>query len=222
METTKKPSFVRRTLRGFVVVVGSMAMTLAFFLVLPVIQAISASERPDTELRQMDAGELPPPPPPPMEEEPEPEPEEAEPEPELNEEVQPLDLNQLELALNPGMGGGALAADFSIDLNAVGGGGDDVDALFSLADLDQKPRALSQPGPTLDRKLRKKAPGKVNVIFIVDERGRVQQPKVQSSTDPVFDKAALNCVKKWRFEPGKRKGQPVRFRMKVTVTFPKQ
>jgi protein TonB len=44
---------------------------------------------------------------------------------------------------------------------------------------------------------------------------------VQQSTDPVFERPALAAVKQWRFEPGKRNGKPVRFRMRVPITFPK-
>ena len=58
-------------------------------------------------------------------------------------------------------------------------------------------------------------------VFIVDERGRVVEPRVRNSTDPIFEKSALTAVKRWRFEPGKRNGKPVRFRMLVPITFPK-
>jgi len=43
---------------------------------------------------------------------------------------------------------------------------------------------------------------------------------VQSSPDPVFERPALTAVKQWKFEPGKRGGQAVRFRMRVPITFP--
>jgi len=44
---------------------------------------------------------------------------------------------------------------------------------------------------------------------------------VQNSTDPIFEGPALAAIKQWKFEPGKRKGEPVRFRMRVPITFPK-
>ena len=34
------------------------------------------------------------------------------------------------------------------------------------------------------------------------------------------EKPALAAIKQWKFEPGKRSGQPVRFRMRVPITFP--
>ncbi len=108
-----------------------------------------------------------------------------------------------------------------MNLNTVVSKNKDVDALFSLAELDQKPRVIYQPGPTLSREIREKAPGKVYIVFIVDKDGRVVKPKVQKSSDPVFEKSALRAVMKWKFEPGKRSGKPVRFRMRVPITFPK-
>ncbi len=213
-------TFLTRLRHRLLVPLGAAALTLLFFLVLPLIQAITGPPRADTVLQSVDTAELPPPPPPPEElEEPEPEPEEEP--PQLEEEAPPLTLEQLDLALNATMGDGWGAIDTAVTLNTFASGGDDVAALFSMADLDQRPRVVYQPSPVISAKLRRKAPGTVNILFIVDENGRVENPIVQSSTDPVFERSALSAVKKWKFEPGKRNGQAVRFRMRVPVTFPK-
>jgi protein TonB len=203
------------------VALGAFGLTLLFFLVLPLMQTITQPRDMDMELRDADIANVPPPPPPP-EPEKEEQKEEEPPPPELADEAPPLDLSQLELALNPGfsegwMGGG----DFAVKLNTGLAKDDTLDSVFSMADLDQKPRVIYQPGPTLDAAARRKAPGTVYIIFIVDQRGRVENPMIQKSTDPVFEKPALAAVKQWKFEPGKRNGQPVRFRMRVPVTFPK-
>jgi protein TonB len=50
----------------------------------------------------------------------------------------------------------------------------------------------------------------------------VENPLVQSSSNPAFEAPALAAVKQWKFEPGKRNGEPVRFRMRVPITFPKK
>lgn len=213
----------RRLLHGVAVAVGSLGMTLGCFLILPLTQTIGAKVEADLDVRSASIAEVPPPPPPP---EPEPEKPQDQPEqpPELTEQAPPLDLSQIELALNPGMGGGWASGDFGVRLSAqtlATASGKDVDALFSINDLDQKPRAVYQPSPQRDAKLKKRGGGTVNILFIVDQRGRVESPQVQSSTDALFEPAALAAVKQWRFEPGKRAGQPVRFRMRVPITFPK-
>ena len=214
--------FFSALLRRVLGVIGAVGLTLVFFLVLPLMQAIGGGPANDRDRAQLETTELPPPPPPPMEEEPEEEEQEEETPPELTEEAQPLDLSQLELALNPGFSDGWLGGDFAVQLNTIGGeDGKGLDELFSLSDLDQRPRAIYQPSPVISEKVRKRAPGSVHILFIVDERGRVVQPKVQKSTDPIFERPALNAVKQWKFEPGKRNGEPVRFRMRVPITFPK-
>ena len=98
--------------------------------------------------------------------------------------------------------------------------GQDAFEEYGLLDLDQPPRVLYQVQPVVDGKLRKKLPASVSVVFLVDPSGRVDKPRVQTSSDAAFEVAALAAVKQWRFEPGKRSGKPVAFRMRVPFTFP--
>jgi periplasmic protein TonB len=197
----------------------ALFLALAVFLVLPILEQVGKPPDADTEIRSVGADQLPPPPPPPMEEEEE-EPEEEETPPELNEEAPPLDLSQLELALNPGFGEG-LGGDFAIKLAGIEKrAAEEAGEIFSMAELDQQPRVVFQPAPQYPPDLRKKKlSGTVYVLFIVDPAGRVKQPKVQSSSHPAFDQPALKAVQRWRFEPGKRKGKPVPFKMRVPITF---
>lgn len=216
----RKPFWIIRTLlHRLFVVVGAVGLTLTFFLVLPLMQALTKPPSTDMMVMAMDTAIEPPPAP--AKPEPEPEPEEEDTPPELEADTTPLTLEQLTVALNPSFGEGLLAGDFAVSLNTVTSDSKDIDKLFSISELDQKPRAIYQPGPMLTKDVRKKAPGTVYIIFIVDQNGRVQNPTVQKSTDPVFDKPALTAIKKWKFEPGKRNGKPVRFRMRVPFTFPK-
>ncbi|MDR4506924.1 MAG: TonB family protein [Candidatus Brocadiaceae bacterium] len=224
MKKHKTDLIIGRLRHHLWVLAGAVVLTFLFFLVLPLMQTISKPPRTDLLVQNVVTANVPPPPPP-EEEEAEEEAEQEEPPPELAEEAPPLDLSQLELALNPGFNEGAMGGDFAVSLKTIGSGegseGDSLDALFSMADLDQKPRVLYQPGPALDKKVRKKAPGTVYILFIVNQNGRVEKPMVQSSSDPVFEKPALAAVRQWKFEPGKRQGKPVRFRMRVPITFPK-
>jgi protein TonB len=194
-------------------------LTVLVFLVLPLMQHVSRPPASDLEFRSVGTANLPPPPPPPPQEEPEEE-EQEEPPPELAEEAPPLDLDQLELALNPGFGEG-LGGDFAVRLFTTGEKSEEeADAIFSMAELDQLPRVVYQPPPDYPAELRrKKIDGTVYVLFVVDQSGRVNNPVVQESTHQAFDRPALRAVKRWRFEPGKRNGAPVRFKMRVPITF---
>lgn len=214
--------FLKALFHHLMVIAGAMSLTLLFFLVLPLMQTLAKPPATDLVVMNVDTGNLEAPPPAP-ESEPEPEPEPEEAPPELGDEPQQLvDLSMLEIALNPGVSGGWMEGDFAVKLNTmISSQGDDAEALFSIADLDQKPRAIYQPGPIMNEKLRKGVGGTVYIIFIVNRKGRVQNPRIQSSPDSIYDKAALNAIKKWKFEPGKRNGKPVRFRMRVPFTFPK-
>ena len=201
----------------YLVLAGVVA--LGVFMILPILQVITQPPSKDLTIRTADVVNVPPPPPPPMEEPEEPEPEEEPPPPAVD--APPLDLSQLELALNPGdgaFGGG----DFTINLSGMMGNSDEIDAIFSLSDLDQKPRVVYQPAPIYPAELaRKKLEGTVYILFVVDQNGRTRDLKVQKSSHPVFNNPALKAVKQWKFEPGKRKGKPVQFRMRVPITFQK-
>lgn len=206
------------------VFLGAMFLTAALFLLLPLMQTIKEAPEPDLIVQSVDTAYVPPPPPP--EEKVEKEVKSEEKPPELKEESQPLDLAQLEMALNPnaGFSDSWMGGDFAVKLNTVvaaGSDGSGEEALFSLADLDQQPRAIYQPGPVLNAQIRKKAPGTVYLIFVINETGRVENPKVQKSSDPIFENSALSAVKQWKFEPGKRNGKPVKSRMRIPISFPK-
>ncbi len=86
--------------------------------------------------------------------------------------------------------------------------------------LDHTPRATAQVAPIYPYEARVSGrPGDVLVEFVVDESGRVVNPHVLRSNDPAFEAPTLRAVAKWRFEPGRRNGQVVRFRMAVPVAF---
>lgn len=212
---------IAKLLRGGAALLGAAAITLAIFLVLPLMQTLGTPPDENLEVREMSAV-LEPPPPPPIEQEEPPEPPEPEEPPKLDESAQPLDLSQLELALNPGMGG-ADAAAFALDLSGVldaAGGDGGLDEVFSLSELDQRPRPVFQRPPRYPSDAaQKRLAGTVYVTFLVDRQGRVVNPKVDGSTAGVFEDAALEAVRSWRFEPGTRRGEPVQFKMRIPITF---
>jgi protein TonB len=209
-----------RTLHHVAVVAGALGITLLLFMVLPLMQAITAPPAMDTLVRSADTASLEPPPP---VEEPEVEPEKSEepPPPELASEAQPLDLSQLELVgLGVGDGSGWGTPDFTVKIDMALQSSEQLDELVSIEDLDQRPRAVHQPSPSIDAEVRKAGGGTVYILFVVGSDGRVENPIVQRQVHPVLDRAALTAVRQWRFEPGRRNGQPVSFRMRVPITFP--
>lgn len=221
MDGSNSDGRLARSAHGLGVAIGGIGLALGCFLLLPVLKAISATPAADLVVTGMETAALPPPPPPPEPEQEEDKPQdEPPPPPALADEAPPLDLSQLEMALNPGMGGLDGAGDFAIKIAGAAGGGDKgVDELFSLADLDQKPRPVFQQQPTLTALLKKKLPANVVVVFTVDQQGRVENPVVQSASDPAFEQPVLAAIKQWKFEPGKRSGKAVRFRMRQPFSF---
>lgn len=201
----------------------AVAATLGVFLVLPLMQSIGEPNPRDLMVTGVDVSNLPPPPPPPPEQQEQEEEPEEPPPPELVEQAPPLDLAQLELSLSPSFGGGAGVADFSIQLMDQmdsGEGSEELDRIFSLTELDQKPRVIFQRQPSYPQELRKrKRRGTVYVVFLVSTEGRVLQPKVEKSTDPAFERPALEAVRQWRFEPGTRNGEKVQFKLRIPITF---
>jgi protein TonB len=131
--------------------------------------------------------------------------------------LDPPDWHEIAIApriplISPGNGSG-----FPDNLGpSIGLGGSPV----SPDSLDHTPEATRQPQPIypLDAKTSGTS-GEVVVAFVVDESGRVLNPRVVSSSDPIFDEATLRAIGQWRFAPGTRHGVPVRFRMSVPVAF---
>lgn len=136
-------------------------------------------------------------------------------------------LGAIEAALS-GKGGG----EFGDTLGFVSGGRIDgqgkgtlkmseaAEASFSMAEIDQKPRAIYQAAPEYPAEMRgKKVEGVVTVLFVVDPTGKVTRQRVEQSTHPAFEKPALDAVRRWKFEPGIKGGQRVACRMRVSVRF---
>lgn len=82
---------------------------------------------------------------------------------------------------------------------------------FDVSDLDRRAEPVSQVSPVYPPELRKaKIEGRVTLAFVVTEDGRVEDPRVENSSRPEFEKPALDAVRRWRFRPGEKDGKPVR------------
>lgn len=137
-------------------------------------------------------------------------------------------LSAIEAALSGVTSGGdfASALDFASG-GRIGGTGtasgeaQKVDEIFSLAELDQEPRVIVQESPAIPSEMRgRKLEGVVTVIFVVDESGKVANPRAEKSSHAAFEPNALSAVRKWKFEPGLRAGKRVSSKMRVSIRFP--
>jgi protein TonB len=105
-------------------------------------------------------------------------------------------------------------------LGKAGAGDDAVANAFSMAEIDQKPRLLVNPPPIYPSQMRgKKVEGTVSVIFVVDEHGKVVEPRIEKSSHPAFERPALDAVRQWKFEPAVKAGQRVSCRMRAPLRF---
>jgi protein TonB len=89
-----------------------------------------------------------------------------------------------------------------------------------LQDLDRVPRATVQMSPDYPATMRQSGEaGSVTVEFDVDTAGRVVRAEAVRYTNRAFAEPAVRAVLKWRFEPGKRLGRVVPFRMAIPIEF---
>ena len=94
------------------------------------------------------------------------------------------------------------------------------DGIVSSGLLDNTPRTRFQAAPMFPFQAKREGiSGEVYVDFTVDEQGTVIEPRVVKSSHSMFDEPTLRAVAKWQFEPGKRNGRIVKFRMTVPVLF---
>jgi len=66
---------------------------------------------------------------------------------------------------------------------------------------------------------KQKKEGRVKVEFVVGLDGQVADATVQTSTNEIFNEAALTAVQRWRFYPALEEGLAVASGMEVTVVF---
>jgi protein TonB len=140
-----------------------------------------------------------------------------------------LSLSDLEGTLDGVDGTGSFGIGGGSGLSSggrIGGTGtgtslsEEIGEIASLADLDQRPRAIFQAAPNYPVELRKRnVEGTVQVVFLVDRDGKVANPKIERSTNPAFERPALEAVRQWKFEAGTRNGEKVAFKMRVPITF---
>ena len=93
--------------------------------------------------------------------------------------------------------------------------------LYEMGELDSPLTPLAKVPPIYPmRAMRRGIEGWVKIRFLVNDQGRVEQPKViESDPEGIFEKSVINCVFQWRFKPGTVEGQPVTTLAETTIRF---
>lgn len=82
------------------------------------------------------------------------------------------------------------------------------------------PRLIYSPDPEYPEKAREAHHvGIVRLSIVVGANGRPHDIKVVGSPSSEFDDAAVDAVKKWKFEPATKYDKPVAVQINVDVTF---
>ena len=92
--------------------------------------------------------------------------------------------------------------------------------VFNPRDLDQQVSRTYPAPPVYPSDLKRQGIGaKVTVLFIVDAHGEVDDVHVVESSNPAFNDAAMDAVKKSRFRPGKKGGKSVASHVAIPFEF---
>jgi protein TonB len=215
LRTHQPQTAIDRSLIGRAI---GVCAALLVFLAIPITQFMADIKRPPREIETIESV-LPPPEPPAIEDKPPPEVEKTEPMPELSEPPPQLSLEQLEIALNPGMGADA-TGDFTLPVIETTQASLGTDEIFNFDDLDTKVRVMSQIPPVYPARMRSQGiSGRVTIEVIVDREGRVKDPKIIESTRSEFEEPTINALMRWKFEPGIKNGTKVPSRVRYTIPY---
>ena len=120
---------------------------------------------------------------------------------------------------SPGGSPGALSGATSVSLSAGVPPAPPAPPPVRVHSGVRPPRQLIQTRPDYPPTARAaRVEGTVILEATIDETGAVRDLKVLRSI-PLLDRAAIEAVSRWRYEPTRLNGQPVAIVMTVTVTF---
>ena len=92
--------------------------------------------------------------------------------------------------------------------------------VLPVGQLDEFPQPLFQAAPVYPLGLSfDGTTGEVLVGFVVDASGNVVDVTAVKSTDAAFEDCSIEAVRKWRFTPGKKGGQPVNTLLSVPIVY---
>jgi len=92
--------------------------------------------------------------------------------------------------------------------------------IYSPGDGVSIPRAIYSPEPEFSEEARRsKYQGEVTLLATIGADGHTRDLRVVRSLGMGLDEKALEAVRTWRFEPGKKDGRPVAVQMNIIVSF---
>ena len=212
-----------RNLTGLLALAGAVFLAALLFLIIPISQALQDSDIQTVILREIEPVVLTPPKPPVIEEKRQIEktPDKI---PELEPEPPQLELSQLELSLNPGVGEalsmGVQAGAFEVQVDAIG----DIEKIFDFAELERPPDLINgrMLKPEFPRELERRGVKEVKLTLeiLIDQKGRARFQKILTSSHshPKLDQEARRLGNLLRFTITKVDGQPVKVRAKFPLT----
>jgi TonB family protein len=115
---------------------------------------------------------------------------------------------------------GTIRTSILRDLTQKSDGLPDTQRTFRVADTQSAPRVLEKPEPAYSEAARiAKHQGAVLLALTIDTNGRTRDVRLVRSLGFELDEAAWQTVKKWRFQPAIRNGEPVRVLANVEINF---
>jgi protein TonB len=120
----------------------------------------------------------------------------------------------------------ALASGLGAEFGSAGGRGGDMGGPgFSTGLADRAALPLVRVDPQYPPQAqRRKLEGWVQVRFTLTTAGSVKDPMVVKSSDPIFEKPAVQAVSKWKYQPQLKAGKPIEVankNVKVVFQLPK-
>lgn len=92
--------------------------------------------------------------------------------------------------------------------------------VFEVGELDQAPVPVKRYAPVYPPELKKnRVQGFADVVFVVNEQGKVVDAKIEKSSHSEFGMNALSAVKQWEFKPGFMDGSPVKTWVRIPLSF---
>ena len=82
------------------------------------------------------------------------------------------------------------------------------------------PKVIYRIDPVIPEDIQR--PGVVVLAGVVNRSGQIENLTVQRTLTPAFDKACLDAIRQWRYEPATHNGKPVTVDYRVTCTFTPQ